>query len=347
MANSYTEEKSCPIFVGGTGRSGTTIMGKYLNSHCCLVTPVNENKLIVEEGGLRSLVNNLSAGYDYKGNSYAISNFIQWSNTLRKYGFKNRTVSFAYRAVNKALYMTLHKRIPAAKACRALPFLDFSLIGIGEKYGLNHYDRCIGQFLSKIIEETDDHGIVDTEGLVRPMYSSKTSNREELMEHAREFLHTLNEEKMRDADATRWCDDTPLNALWGGFLLELYPTGKVIHMVRDPRDVAASYSEKSWASRDLEKTLSRLNRHYRELINAEESLPEEGFRTFRLEDFTKEPERQQDELCRFVGVDPDGFDGSVSFEASSFGRWKKKFSGKAAELVESRLSEACAHFGYS
>ena len=167
------------------------------------------------------------------------------------------------------------------------------------------------------------------------------------MEYARKFLQALNEEKMREAGVTRWCDDTPLNAHYGAFLLELYPEGKIVHMVRDPRDVAASYVEKSWASRDLEKTLIRLKRHYIELMKVEGSLPEQGFRTFRLEDFTADPDGQQDELSRFLGIDPEGFDGSVSFEASSFGRWKKKFSGKAGELVEQHLGEACAHFGYS
>lgn len=336
-----------PIFIGGTGRSGTTIMGKYLNSHRDLTTPVNENKLIVEHGGLRSLIDNLSSGYDYKGNHYAISNFIQWANTLRTYGFKNRVARFLYRGSNKALYFATKRKIPAAQACRAFPGLDFSLIGIGERYGLSQYDKCIDQFLAEIIGETDDYGIVDTEGLITPVYSSKTSNRNELMEHARKFLHALNEERMREAGVMRWCDDTPLNALYSDFLLELYPTGKVVHMIRDPRDVAASYSEKSWASCDLEKTLKRLKRHYLELIKAERSLPEQGFRTFRLEDFTTDTDRQQDELCRFLEVDPEGFDGSISFEASSFGRWKKKFSAKEGELVERQLGEACAHFGYS
>jgi len=58
------KDELSPIFIGGTGRSGTSIMGKFLNSHCSLVRPVSENKLIVEEGGIRSLVDNLSRDYD-------------------------------------------------------------------------------------------------------------------------------------------------------------------------------------------------------------------------------------------------------------------------------------------
>ncbi len=336
-----------PIFVGGTGRSGTTIMGSYLNSHSSLVTSVHENKLIVEEGGVRSLVENLSRGYDYKGNHYAISNFIRWANTLRTPGFSNKTINFLYRGTNKAIYSITKKRLPAAQVCRAFPFLEFSLIGIGTSYGLSHYDNCVDQFLSDVIGETDVYGIVDTEGLIKPVYSPSTSDSEELLKHSRNFLNALNKTKILEAGAQRWCDDTPLNARYANFLLKLYPTGKVVHMVRDPRDVAASYSEKSWASSDLELMLSRLKGQYRELIKVEKSLPKKNFRTFRLEDFAYAPDIQKGELCEFLDLDTNGFDGSVTFQATSFGRWKKKFSANVAQIVERQLGEACAHFGYT
>ncbi|TDE33636.1 sulfotransferase family protein [Antarcticimicrobium sediminis] len=344
----YTKMKDefSPIFVGGTGRSGTTIMADYLNSHSSLVAPIHENKLIVEESGVRSLVESLSRGYDYKGNHYAISRFISWANTIRTPGFRNKTLNFLYRGTNRALYSITKKRIPAAQVCRAFSFWDFSLIGVGTSYGISHYDSCVEQFLADVIGETDAYGIVDTEGLIKPVYSPSTSDREELLQHSRNFLNALNKPKMLEAGAQSWCDDTPLNALYAHFLLELYPTGKVVHMVRDPRDVAASYSEKSWASSDLELILNRLKRQYRELIKVEESLPKQSFRSFRLEDFAYEPDIQKSELCSFLGLDTNGFDGSVTFEAASFGRWKKKFSANVAQIVERQLSEVCAHFGY-
>lgn len=336
-----------PIFVGGTGRSGTTIMGKFLNSHCSLVVPVNENKLIVEAGGIRSLVDNLSRGYDYKGNHYAISDFVEWANTLRTSGFKNKIANFAYRGANKSTYLLTKKRIPPALACRILPFLNFSLYDIGKSYGLSHFDSCVDQFLTNVTGEIDTYGIVDTEGLIRPVYSPGTSDREELLNLSRNFLSSLNKPKMQDAGAQRWCDDTPLNARYGDFLLELYPTGKVLHMVRDPRDVAASYFEQSWASSSLELICMRLKMQYLELIKSEQSLPKQNFRTFKLEDFGSKLDTKKVDLCDFLDLDPNGFDGSITFEASSFGRWKKKFSSNEVQIVERQLGEICKRFGYA
>jgi len=309
--------------------------------------PVGENKLIIEEGGIRSLVDNLSRGYDYKGNHYAISNFIEWASTLRTSGFRNKIASFAYRGANKSAYLLTKKIIPAKIACRALPFLDFSLFSIGTGYGLSHFDSCVDQFLADVTGKIDTYGIVDTEGLIRPIYSPITSDREELLNHARKFLNSLNKPKMREVGAQRWCDDTPLNTRYGDFLLELYPTGKVLHMVRDPRDVAASYSEKPWASSDLELILKRLKGQYLELIKSEQRLPKSSFRTLRLEDFVSKPSIKKDELCDFLGLDPNGFDASVTFEASSFGRWKKKFSSNEVHMIERQLGEAIAYFGYA
>lgn len=336
-----------PIFVGGTGRSGTTIVGQYLNSHRSVVTPVHENKLIVETGGLRSLVETLSRGYDYKENHYAISGFIDWANTLRKSGFRNKSANFLHRGINKAVQSVIGKKIPSEKVCRALPFLDFSFLSIGVNYGLSHYDHCIDHFLANVIGETDAHGIVDTEGLIKPVYSPSTSRREDLLKHSRDFLASLNALKMQDAGAQRWCDDTPLNGRYADFLLGLYPAGKVVHVVRDPHDVLVSYSEKPWASSNLDFIVTRLKRQYSELIKVEESLPKDSFCTFRLEDFANEPDKQKDELCNFLDLDPDGFDGSISFNASSFGRWREKYSSNQAKSIESEFSEIRAQFGYT
>ena len=114
-----------PIFVGGTGRSGTSIMEQFLNSHSSLVTPVYENKLIVEEGGIKSLVENLSTGCEYKGNHYAISNFIKWADTLRKSGFQNKIASFVYRGPTSPLTFSQRKEYPLRKFVGFYPFLTF------------------------------------------------------------------------------------------------------------------------------------------------------------------------------------------------------------------------------
>ena len=118
-------------------------------------------------------------------------------------------------------------------------------------------------------------------------------------------------------------------------------------MLRDPRDVAASYVGKSWVSNDLDLVLDRLRRQYLEFIKLEEVMPDRFFRTIRLEDITSDFANQKEELCAFLDLAPEGFDGSVSFESSSFGRWTRNFSKHEQQRVEDALQDVCAHYGYA
>ena len=45
-----------PVFIGGTGRCGTTVMANYLASDSNFYLPTHENKLFVEQDGFLDLI---------------------------------------------------------------------------------------------------------------------------------------------------------------------------------------------------------------------------------------------------------------------------------------------------
>ena len=49
-----------PIFIGGTGRSGTTILKKVLQQHSNIVTIPNELRIIIDPDGILDLFNALT-----------------------------------------------------------------------------------------------------------------------------------------------------------------------------------------------------------------------------------------------------------------------------------------------
>ena len=65
-----------PVFIGGTGRSGTSILAKLLRTHPDFCLPGHENKLIVEHGGLRDIVEYLSGRYDITRFHFIIRDFL-------------------------------------------------------------------------------------------------------------------------------------------------------------------------------------------------------------------------------------------------------------------------------
>lgn len=76
----------------------------------------------------------------------------------------------------------------------------------------------------------DRHGYVASYGMPPELVTAA----------AREFVDRLLSEYARSRGKRRWAEKTPDNALYVPFLLELFPDAKVIHLVRDGLDTAAS-----------------------------------------------------------------------------------------------------------
>lgn len=339
-------EIHAPVFIGGTGRSGTSVMGDFLSTHPDIVLPVRENKLIIENHGLRMLIDQLSDGFDYKSNHYAVARFLEFAALSRISGFQDHRVQLVWRAANKITRTLFRKTLSPFMISRMLGANPYGAHPIGDRFGLDHYDACIEAFSAKLIADVDKEGVFVAEGFVRPVYMASTFERETLLIWAREFLSNLNSKALAESGARTWCDDTPSNAHFADFLLELYPEAKIVHMVRDPRDVLASFLEQPWVSPDISRTVLRLCNAYRRLIEVEGRLGSTRFLTLRLEDMCGNFEATKARLCDHCGISSEGFDGSVHFRQSRIGTWQRKISAEQHARITKDLAFALDHFGY-
>ena len=100
----------------------------------------------------------------------------------------------------------------------------------------------------------------------------------------------------------RWGDKSPPYLRWVDLLLECFPAGQVIAIVRDPRDVYASLARLGWfggtpwsIGRYLAECGEYVRRWRRE-------LPDDRFRVVRYEDLVLDTERVLHEVCAFLGL---------------------------------------------
>jgi hypothetical protein len=203
-----------PIFVGGSGRSGTTITGQLLGSHSQIwSTFPREVRFVTDSGGLLDLV----------------------------LGTRTRIQHLDERLQPEELSESIKLRLAAlvaSKKNRADTNLAGFLRGMrgrwwlrssptGTPRGLHRgFDR--GSFLEKVdaFEATYPRGA---------------------REAAARLVDRLLGEKAAAERATAFVDTTPPNAENAHRLLDIFPDAKILHLVRDCRDSAASVVKKSGA----------------------------------------------------------------------------------------------------
>ena len=83
-----------PIFIGGTGRSGTTILKRILGQHPAVFAVPPEARFIVDPDGLITLVDALSTKWSVSMSDKALRRFEDLMLSLRK-------VSYPYRLLRK------------------------------------------------------------------------------------------------------------------------------------------------------------------------------------------------------------------------------------------------------
>ncbi|HEX9757383.1 MAG TPA: sulfotransferase [Nitrospiria bacterium] len=113
------------------------------------------------------------------------------------------------------------------------------------------------------------------------------------------FYRILLEEYAKIKGATRFGEKTPGNVRHIDQLFRIFPNAKVIHIIRDPRDVVASSLKMPDASKDI--IIHALSWASDIVLGNHFSNREESYIEVRYEDLTQHPKEEMERLCRFVG----------------------------------------------
>jgi len=154
-------------------------------------------------------------------------------------------------------------------------------------------------------------------------------------------------------------EKTPQHALHARTLLDWYPDARVVHLVRDPRDVAASLKRMPWGSgsRLGDATL------WRDCVAAAEACAADPrFLRVRYEALVERPQPELERICAALGVafepamlaaeggksDRWWFDRAQgALEKSRVERWRSELGADEIAVVEAAAGDWLARLGYA
>lgn len=271
-----------PVFVGGTGRSGTTVLARLIGSHPRYAMIPFEARLQSEPNGIPGLL----------ANRVSVEEFVQ-----------QMRASWGWREIDGTKTpKRSRKEIPPERLESVLRAFEAS------------YEQA-------------------------PIAAAST------------LVHALLDPIAAAEGKPSWVEMTPYNPAAGDVLVQMFPGMRLIHIVRDGRDVAASTAAARKRARDRgigtdrdEKTAEELirirwERRMRSSHRGTRRMPADRVLVLHFEDLLRnDRDGSYRRLLEFLELDDDQrmrdyFDTKMTPDRAHIGRWREGISEAEAERM--------------
>jgi hypothetical protein len=269
-----------PVFVGGTGRSGSTIVGDLLDHHPAItMTLPSEVRFITGNNGIADALAKACKPAGLKAAELAVDRI------------HNR---WFFRDENSGLHTSMSQEYVTETT---------------EKY-LAHFENS-------------------------PQQASQV------------LVYSIMEKVALGCDAERWVDTTPANARKANLIAPIYPQHKVIVMVRDGRDVAASFVHQTFGPSDVFEAVALWEKRMIKSDQAVKRCEVGAVLTLDLQDLVvTERDESLDLILEHCELDDshemrDWFNTRVTPDGAHAGRWRRDFDDSTCAVIDDVYSESC------
>jgi hypothetical protein len=312
-----------PVFVAGTGRSGTSRIADIIGEHPLIHRIPMETRFLVDPGGLRDLADALTDRYDPTVGEDALRRLSEF----------------------------LTVRVPGRRDDRGKT--------VPELVGQERYRDAVQRLWPRLIADTYDEpapagGFWDVDRPAGPFDPPSRrrvlpryfSDRGELLGILRELVDTLFGGAAADAGKPTWCEKTPFNLLCMDFLWELVPGATIVHIKRHPVSVLASHLAQTWAPPTVDGALAYLKPVYHRWLTWRNSVDLTGRRYIEVkaEDLAADWPGQRRALFERLGVDD--FVTSSTFQSHRLANRTGQFDHGTRAYVEEALGGIIPAMGY-
>ncbi len=269
-----------PVFVGGTGRSGSTIVGDLLDHHPAItMTLPSEVRFITGNNGIVDALAKAGKPAGLKAAELAVDRI------------HNR---WFFRTENVGLHTSMSR---------------------------------------EFVTETTDRYLAHFEN--SPQHASQV------------LVYSIMEKVALGCDAERWVDTTPANARKANLITPIYPQHKVIVMVRDGRDVAASFVHQDFGPSDVFEAVALWEKRMIKSDQAAKRCAAGVVLTLDLQDLVvTERDASLDLILEHCELEDslemrDWFNTRVTPDGAHAGRWRRDFDDSTCAVIDKVYSDSC------
>jgi hypothetical protein len=321
------------VFVTGTGRSGTNITKKIFTQHSEIATLPFEHRFTIDPKGVIDFYRSYPQQWSPYWCDHKIKEFI---------GFMR---SLATNAPEKAARTKAAKKIDPTGLVKTHP----AYAGWALEEWFPGYSKLVDQLENDLVgfdyrgrwpgsQEGEENN---------NMHFSPPMTKNDLCSILRPFLDELTGAVLKQNGGRIFLEDNTHSFLYASSLMELYPNAKIIHVVRDPRDVLGSLKAQPWCPNDLDQLIIWYQSVMATWEKEKAMLEEQSWIEFRLEDLIQQKTQTLNSLASFIGVTTTKEMQSFSLDGGNTNRYRSDFNVKDLSKIEAKLGDSLTQYGYS
>ncbi len=162
-----------------------------------------------------------------------------------------------------------------------------------------------------------------------------------------------------------WGEKSPWHAFYWRAILDGFPAARVVHIIRDPRDICLSWKKARQGPRHVYTLAKRWAGYQSAMRDVRDGWPAAQFHEFHYEDLLKDPERICKAMCEFLAIpyepamlafhaNKERYSTDGTNEAnlarpvlsSNTGKWQSELSADEARWIEAATGEHMDAYGY-
>lgn len=329
------------IFIGGTGRSGTTLITRILGTHPKIYSLPIETRFIIDSDGIKDIVSNFSYSYNSHRADLTLDRFerLMLKYLTNPYEFHYRGYNFR-KLFGKDFYVKT-----VINFCNGLRYSYFYSQDYFTVPSLNRKYKFIDKYFPNALKSLKNVFYYGTEK--ERINITKKFTEKQILQKSANFINRLFMKVAKDHKKFIWCEKTPQNILDIEFLYKLFPDTKFIHIKRDPREIVYSLLNQKWAPNNIINAALFLKGRLERLheVLAEFTPNNNSYLEIKLEDLTYNLKETLMNVVEFLGLDYE-FKKNLKINQKRVCYWKDKFSHKQINICEKILGNLILEHGY-
>ena len=320
------------IFVGGTGRSGTSIVKEMLARDPAAASLPFEYRFIIDPDGLVDFYTSYAASWSPYMADRRLKRLERFLKGLGEEPATHRFLGSLIRSWNRDGKKLTPRAYHGWELTQHLP----------------NFEHHVDELMSRLVEFSFPACWVGAESYQarHQVYHAPPKSRQELAPILGDFIHAVVNDLLNQDGKQYLVEDNTWNVLFARELLELCPGARILHVYRDPRDVVASFSQQRWSPNDKEQAATWYRSMMDRWFAIRRELDPSSFFEIGLEHLVADPESTIRSVCEFAGIAFHPAMLQIDLSHAHTGRWKQEFSKQEQVRVQKILGDIVEKLGY-